>query len=169
MKYTNFLPLMAVLLFSVAACGPSREEAAAFNDSIINEQKAVIETYDALLESYDTYEGEKMDAALENFTAQIKRSLTAVNNISSISGGDKLKQAAGDCFAVYLSVAENEAPEMVRLYKVPEGDFTTDMRVQWDGIYKSVDTKLKDADKKFIEVQTKFADDFKLTLDKSDK
>jgi hypothetical protein len=160
-KLTYILAIFAVVLSS---CKPSQQEAADFNDKIMSEQKKVVTKYDELLETYDTYVAKKMDDALLEFESQIQASIFEVKNIPDIVGGEELKEAVLDYFEVYQSVAKDEAPELVRLYKVPENEFSGEMRVQWDSKYKEVDTKLKEADKKLQAVQNSFAENFHLKL-----
>ncbi|MCQ2973985.1 MAG: hypothetical protein MJ211_04170 [Bacteroidales bacterium] len=161
-KIFGFLMFVCVL----TSCGPTRQEAADYNDRVIELQRLVITKYDALLETYDTYVASKMDDALIEFEEQIDLSEKAVKAIPIIESAEYYTAEILNYFEVYKSIAENESRELVRLYKVPENEFSSEMRVQWDALYKQSDDKAKAADKKLQEVQTKFAEQFNLVLNK---
>ena len=158
--------LLALVMTVFSACKPSPQTAADYNDCLMSEQKKVVVKYDELLETYDTYIPKKMDDALLNFEIQVDNSIAAITETEAILEGEKLKAAVLEYLEVYRSIAEEEAQELVRLYKVPENEFSPEMRVAWDSKYKAVDTKLKAADKKLQEVQKEFAENFNLQLSK---
>jgi len=164
MKRFNFVFILALTLFF--SCKPSPKDAAVFNDRLMSEQKKVIIKYDELLETYDTYVAKKMDAALLEFQEQVDNSIATIKTIPAIKEGENLKDAILEYLAVYKGVAEDESQELVRLYKVPENEFSPEMRVTWDSKYKAVDTKLKEADKKLQAVQASFAENYHLHLAK---
>ena len=43
------------------------------------------------------------------------------------------------------SIAATEAKEQVRIYKIPDSDFTDDLRHKWDDISKRVEQKVSEA------------------------
>lgn len=150
----------------LVSCKPSPKEAAAFNDQIMSEQKKVVMAYDGLLETYDNYVARKMDSALIEFESQTVESIQKIKSTVPVREGEELKAAVLEYLEIYKSVAENESEELVRLYKVPENEFSPEIRALWDKKYKEVDTKLKNADKKLQEAQAKFAENFHLKLAK---
>ncbi|MBQ3656126.1 MAG: hypothetical protein II956_04660 [Bacteroidales bacterium] len=160
------LYISALFLTMLSSCKPSPKEAAAFNDRVMSEQKKVVMAYDGLLETYDTYIARKMDSALLVFTSQTNKAIENVTDITPVKDGEILKVAVLEYLNVYKSVAENEADELVRLYKVPENEFTPELKAKWDLMYKDADTKLKEADKKLQAVQAVFAENFHLKLAK---
>jgi hypothetical protein len=162
MKRLIYIP--ALLLTLLISCKPSPKEAAAFNDRIMSEQKKVVMAYDGLLETYDSYVPRKMDSALIDFENQALESIDNVRAVVPVIEGEALKNAVLEYLEIYKSVAQNEAEELVRLYKVPENEFTPEIRIQWDARYKDVDTRIKEAAKHLKEVQAAFANDFNLVI-----
>lgn len=158
--------IFVIALLALASCKPSPKTAADYNDKIMSEQKKVVQKYDELLETYDTYVASKMDNALLEFESQVDESIAKIQEVEPISGGETLKNSVLEYLDVYKNVAKNDAQELVRMYKVPENEFTGEMRVQWDTKYKEVDTRLKAADKKLLAIQSAFAQDFNLKLSK---
>jgi hypothetical protein len=164
MKRLIYIP--ALLLTLLISCKPSPKEAAAFNDRIMSEQKKVVMAYDGLLETYDSYVPRKMDSALIDFENQALESIDNVRAVVPVIEGEALKDAVLEYLEIYKSVAQNEAEELVRLYKVPENEFSAELHVQWENKYKEVDKKLKEADKKLQAVQASFAENYHLHLAK---
>ena len=164
MKHLIYIPALLLTLFS--SCRPSPKEAAAFNDRIMSEQKKVVMAYDGLLETYDSYVPRKMDSALLDFQTQTTDAIRNVRETVPVQEGEFFKDALLEYLEIYNSVAQNEADELVRLYKVPENEFSPEMHVQWENKYKEVDKKLKEADKKLQAVQASFAENYHLHLAK---
>ena len=161
-KYFSMALLLAVLM-ALSACKPTPKEAGDFNNQLMEQQKAVVLKYDELLETFDTYVPAKMDAALIALTEQIAVSRRNVNNIVMIEGGETLHQEVLNYIDVY-DAAGGDFEYLVRLYKVPENEFTPEIRIQWDARYKDVDTRIKEAAKHLKEVQAAFANDFNLVI-----
>lgn len=154
-------------VFCVSCSYTSRSDAAEYNDQIVKYQYLVVQSYDKLLVSFENYNPQLMDKALDDLLAQISSSRQAVSNLKDITDGSDLKNAAIEYFDIYEQVINSQAKELIRLYKFPEEEFTPQMRVQWDGIYRSVDQQLKEADKKIMAAQMIFASNYKLTLNKN--
>lgn len=168
MKHSNLAFLVLLFALILNSCGPSREQAADFSNSLILQQKQVVEKYDELVKSYDTYNSEKMDSQLVTFLNQLSESENIVKNSNGFDGADDLKNAFLDYIATNRSVAENEVRELIRIYKIPEEEFTTAHHNQWNDIFKVADNKIKTAEKKFIDAQKVFAEKFQLSLRKTE-
>jgi len=156
--------ISAIGAIYLSSCKPSPKQAALYNDMIMAEQKKVVIAYDGLLSTFDTYVARKMDSALIEFQSQTLEAIDNIKNITPIPEGETLKMAVLDYLSTYKDVAENQADELVRIYKIPENEFTPEVRVRWDSKYKELDATIKNADKKLKEVQKDFADNFHLTL-----
>ena len=159
--------LFAIALCALCACGPTKQDAANFNNALMAEQKAVLEKYDAFKESFDTYLPEKMDNSKAELIAQLKKSQQIVENTDAIAGGENLKQATADYIATCLDVATQEGVELVRIYKVPENEFTEQLRDEFDGIMRNAETKVLEAHKKLNDAQEDFANKNGLKLQKN--
>jgi len=156
--------MMALLLMALASCGPTPKEAGAYNDKLMAQQKAVVLKYDKMLETFDTYVPAKMDAALLSLMEQLDVSKNIVRDIEPVAGGEALKEEVLRYISVFEDAASDDFDYLIRLYKVPENEFTAEVRIQWDSRYKEVDTKLKDAAAHLKAVQQAFAENFNLTI-----
>ena len=168
MKSAKFITLalslmMATMLFS---CKPTSKQAGAFNDRLMEQQKAVVLKYDELLETFDTYVPEKMDAALLALNTQIDISKDEVNKVETLPGGELLKAEVLNYLTVLSDAAATDFEYLVRLYKMPENEFTPEVRISWDTRYKETDTRIKDAASQLKAVQAAFAEDFNLKINK---
>ncbi|MBO7462980.1 MAG: hypothetical protein J6T96_10340 [Bacteroidales bacterium] len=165
MKATKFLSaaLLLIMAAMLSACGPTSKEAGMYNDMLMEQQKAVVIKYDELLESFDTYVPEKMDAALMALTNQIDDSRTQVNQITAIVGGENLKNEVLEYLTV-LNAATTDFEYLVRLYKKPENEFKPEDRIDWEARYKDVDSRIKEAATKLKDVQHTFAETFNLQI-----
>ncbi len=67
-------------------------------------------------------------------------------------------------FENYKSILENEHKEMVRLYALPDEDFTQQHSAEWDKQAEAADTKTHKAIDKFKLAQQEFANKYNLEL-----
>ncbi|MBR4324034.1 MAG: hypothetical protein IKP73_00750 [Bacteroidales bacterium] len=163
-QYFLTVALLLTVFAAIMSCKPTPKVAGDFNDQLMREQKAVVLKYDELLETFDTYVAAKMDAALIALSSQIESSKDNVNSIITIDGGDALKDEVLNYLSVFENVTADDLEYLVRLYKVPENEFTPEIRIQWDTRYKDVDTRIKDASARLKEVQAAFAENFNLQI-----
>lgn len=158
------MALSLIMAMTIISCRPTSKQAGAFNDRLMAQQKAVVLKYDELLETFDTYVPEKMDAALLALSSQIEDSRREVNNVELMEGGENLRNEVLNYLSVLDNAASSDFEYLVRLYKVPENEFTPEIRIDWENRYKEVDTRIKDAAKRLKEVQADFAQDFNLVI-----
>ncbi len=156
--------IVVMLAAALSACKPTPKEAGAFNNDLMAQQKAVVVKYDQLLETFDTYVSEKMDAALVVLMDQVAESQANVQELTPIVGGENLKQEVLNYISVFEDVTNNDLDYLVRLYKLPENEFTAEVRLQWETRYKDVDTRIKEASARLKEAQKEYANYFNLDI-----
>lgn len=156
--------LSLVIVMMLVACGPTPEQAAAYNDKIIDEQIAIVDKIDALVESYQYYVPADMDAAYSSAMNQVTTGITNVTALEDFDGKTEFKDAALELFNAYKTVLESEHREMVQIYKIPDEQFTEDHYSKWDNLAKQADSKMEEAFNKFGKAQDDFAAKYKLVL-----
>jgi len=161
-RILGLLSLSLVLILS--SCGPTAEEAAEYNDKIIAEQSAIVVKIDKLDESFQYYIPADMDAAYNEAINQISKSVEAVTALDKFDGKTDFKDEALVLFSSYKTILESEYKEMVRIYKIPDEQFTEDNYAQWDKLDEASKRKLDEALTKFSAVQEEFAKKYNLTL-----
>ncbi len=142
------------------------KQAAEYSDMLIGHQKAIVIQYDSLLESFDTYVGKKMEHASLALSQEIDNAKFRIGNIDPVPGGEDFQKAMLSYIATYEDISLNSIPDLVTIYSLPQNEFSAELKVKWDDIYKDMDKKLKNADKLLQEAQEQFANDFKLKISK---
>lgn len=159
------LIIMAALAAIMEACSlTTPKQAASYNDLLMQQQKMIVEKYDLVLESFDTYVGSKMDAALLDLEAQIAESQNSISQIDAPSGCEALRDAVLDYIAEMQGFASDAMPRMISIYKRLENEFTPDAKMEWDSTYKDMDKRLKEAGNRLREAQKEFAKKYELTV-----
>ncbi len=161
---TASLLLSAMIAISCNHTTP--RQAAEYSDMLISHQKAIIIQYDSLLESFDTYVGKKMEHASLALSQEIDNAKFRISNIEPVKGGEEFQQAMLSFIATYEDISQNSIPDLVTIYSLPQNEFSSELKVKWDNIYKDMDNKLKNADKLLMEAQEKYANSFKLKISK---
>lgn len=163
MKKVFGLFSLAVVMMLVS-CGPTPEQAAEYNDKIIDQQISIVDKIDALVESYQYYIPEDMDKAWNEALNQANKGIEAINALEKFDGSTDFKEAALELFNSYKAVLENQHKEMVRIYKIPDEQFTEEHYNQWDKLAEEADKKMEEAFDKFGDAQDKFAKKYQLVL-----
>ena len=107
-------------------------------DSVFNELKS----------SYETFEPAKMDFALEGLNSYIDKASAELKDMKIENGCQQIHKAMLEKVETMRGIAAKDAKELVRIYKIPDSDFTPELRQQWDNISASADNKMKDVNAK---------------------
>jgi hypothetical protein len=162
-KMYLLLPLMLLML---AACGPSKEEAIAYNDKIIDQQVLLIDKINSLeksMEVWDDHAG--MDRAYIAAIKQLEESTEVVSKLEKFDGSTEFRDGALKLFGIYKSVLDNEYKEMVALYKLSDEQFTTKVEDKWNSIHDAAMKKMDDGLNELRAVQTAFSEKYEFQID----
>jgi len=140
------------------------QQAADYNDLIINQQIAIVGTIDILAESFKEYIPEKMDEALNNAINQTNKSIEYLNGLENFYKNSEFKDGALILFNVYKSVLEYEYKEMVEIYKLSDMEFTEEHSKKFDEFSALANYRTDIAFKEFVDIQDKFAKKYELIL-----
>lgn len=148
--YKAFKIIIAAMLATatIGCGGRSEEQTKASAASLMAVNSGIDSVYNQLQQSYETFSATEMDRALEGFNNYL---LQATKTIQDTKVGDDckpLQDAISSKIGTMYSIASNEAKEQVRIYKIPDSDFTDDLRHQWDAISATVAKKVSDANSK---------------------
>ena len=147
MKKITILMLTVFAFTTIFSCKPSEEQVKSV-DSLMVINKNIDSVYRILNEAYESYVPATLDMALENLNKYLTSAKETVQNFNSGSDVSKLQAVIIEKIDVMKSIAENESVEQVRLYKIPDTEFTTELRNKWDGIAKNVEQKINEVNKK---------------------
>lgn len=94
-----------------------------------------------------------MDKALEGMNAYLVEVSKILKDPNYPDDCQELKNAIVDKVIVLQQITSNESKEQVRIYKIPDSDFTEELRKQWDNIDESVTKKLENANSKVLKAK----------------
>jgi hypothetical protein len=149
MKTLKSLTLLAISFAGLLSCqsGPTKEEIKASAEEQLLVNKQLDSVYRILDDAYQSYHPATMDAALEGLNVYLNNAQSKMQQIKPLSQNQKLTGAIEEKIAVMKSVAQNEAIEQVRIYKLPDSVFTEDLIKKWNDLDTSVKQKLSSATK----------------------
>lgn len=144
------LKIIAVAMIATAtvSCGGSEEQLKADAASLIAVNHNVDSVYNALKQSYETFQATEMDRALEGFNKYLAEAESALGAMNVVPDCQTLHQLLSQKVQTMRSIAANEAKEQVRIYKIPDTDFDEELRKQWDDLSAAVDKKVTDSNDK---------------------
>jgi hypothetical protein len=150
----------------IPACGPSSEQAASYNEAIVEEQNSVLNSINAVFESTVNYKDiPAMDNALNKARQQANMSLDVIKKMNKFDGSTQYRDDAVRLFEVYQSVTMNELSQIVDLYKLPDEKYTEKEKLQIDSLVTESTRKMDEALAYFKTSQENFAKKYKLKIE----
>lgn len=149
LKKTLKIIAVAMLATATIGCGGrSEEQMKADAASLMAVNHNVDSVYNQLKQSYETFQAAEMDRALEGFNKYLVEATSTLSGMNVGPECQQLHQLLTKKVGTMLSIASNEAKEQVRIYKIPDSDFTDELRQQWDNISAAADKKVSEANTK---------------------
>lgn len=149
LKKTLKIIAVAMLATATIGCGGrSEEQMKADAASLMAVNHNVDSVYNQLKQSYETFQAAEMDRALEGFNKYLVEATSTLSGMNVGPECQQLHQLLTQKVGTMLSIASNEAKEQVRIYKIPDSDFTDELRQQWDNISAAADKKVSEANTK---------------------
>jgi hypothetical protein len=153
-----------VLSVLMVSCAPTTDDAIKYNDALVDQQTKVIKAEDALIQAISQNTPEKLDEALNGLVKQIAASEEAVSKMEAFDGKTDYKDAALSLFKAYKNAAEKEYPEIIKIAKTPNEEYSQDMDDQLMTLSKAVDEKLNKEIEAFVAKQKEFSEKYKFEL-----
>lgn len=140
----------AMLMAGVVSCNTqqSEEQVKATTTSLMSINKGMDSVFNQLKQSYETFQPIEMDRALEGMIVYIEKAADSLRSMKIEGECKELSDALIEKAGTMRKIASSEAREQVRIYKIPDSDFTDELRTQWDAISTNVDKKMADANAK---------------------
>jgi hypothetical protein len=148
MKTLKSLTLIAVSALGLFSCSPTPQQIKASAEEQITVNKGLDSVLRNLDEAYQSYHAPTMDAALESLNVYLDNARIKMQQIKPLSENQKLTEAIEEKISLMKSIAQNEAVEQVRIYKLPDTSFTDDLRKKWDDLDNNVKQKVNQATQK---------------------
>ena len=168
-KGSQLVKATTVSLFSVfiicgSGCKPSPDEAVAYNERIIREQKAIVDKINDLDLTLSTYKPTEMDVAYSNAYKQVIASIATVKAMEVFDTKSEFKDAALQVFDIYKVTLEVEYKELVGLLKKSDEEYTLEDEERAKKLFIDIAEKLNNAYEDIIAVQGAFAEKYNFTL-----
>ena len=170
MKRLFFLFLSISFILLIQSC--TQDSPVAYNDSIIDHQRKIVEKIDNLKKAIDNYNVlpadvalEEMDIAYNQTIVQIDSGIVFLNGIESFKSDTSFKKSAFLLFKNYKSVVETEYKQIIEIYRIPQNLYSQEDGDKLDQLNETSTVKLNNAYDVFLTAQAKFAEDNNLVLE----
>lgn len=169
MKRTIF-PLLLFVVVGLASCGPKKDpnltyfdKANEYNDYIINEQVAVFDAYDELVDEMSYGTESSIDESLTSFKKRTTEALDKMNKLADFKKNVEFRDAAKSLFQFYADACDKELKDLAVIFSKGEGIDEADYdRV--DELTTKMDDEEQSRNNKLIEAQQVFAKKNNLSL-----
>lgn len=159
--------MFAIVAMVVTSCGPTKEEAIAYNDKIIGEQVAIIDKIDKLYDAMKNYtDHEGLDRAHAAALKQIETSSGNVSKMEEFDGDTEFRDAALKLFAAYQSLLQNEMKKMVDYSKLPDDLYTNEVEDEFNKLSDIAINRMDEELKLLNATQFSFANKHKFEIEK---
>jgi hypothetical protein len=159
-----FLGMGVAVLFLLTACGPTTDQAVAYNDQLIAEQIKIVDKLNALDQSLEDYESGLFAQAHADLLTQIEASTKVVTAAEDFDGKADYKTELLALFTAYKSAAEGEYKQMVDIYQLPDSLYTKDDENRFNELWAASNEKINGAMDKFNVFQESFATKWNFAL-----
>jgi len=127
------------LAFTLVACTSRSEQAAEYNDQIIEMQSQIIERFNAMDSAKASYQDvEKMELVFVELQAQVLKNLRTLKETQAFKGDKRFLSASINMFDTYKSITDNEYAEMVELLSLPDSVYTKAHQLRVSALQDSV-------------------------------
>lgn len=162
-----FLLLGIVFAATMISCGPTTDDAIKHNDSIVADQKEMLDLESDFVNAIvDGKDESAIKKAYSKYTDFLEEMEKKYSEMDSFDDKDTFRKAMIDLIKEFKDVAENEYDEMVKIY-TKDADALTDADFEkWEDLTDAVDNKESKANDKFLDAQKEFAKEYNFELTK---
>jgi predicted nucleic-acid-binding protein len=156
--------IITVIFILFASCGPSKDDAVKYNDTIVEQEMLIVNKEDSLIEAISRNQPDKAEQLYKDFVIQINSSIEKINKTEAFDHETDFRKAAIELFKSYKSAAENEYADMMKITRIPNETYTKEDDDKLIDLSKTVFDKLNIGLGKFSKAQKNFADKYKIEL-----
>ena len=164
-KFNKYIGLFG-LCFILVACGPGQQQVINFNDTLVEEQTNVINTLDALYDTYSDYDPDKMEGALAMVEKNCIECLENLKNVN-VESGEKMKSDVQRLCDYIYKKSQGNLKRVVELLSIPDEEYTEEFENEVSVLQAEVDSLVYELNEQFLASQQAFANkhNFILTYD----
>lgn len=162
----NYLhSLIIVLSFALISCTSRSDKAAAYNDSIIEKQTAVIIAFDKLDASMTDLDDEGMAADYLILRGRVKESIQMLDSLGPFQDDKALLEASKSLFSGYDQLMEVEYGELIKILDASDSVFSVETQQRAYQLQSEIFTKPKHLHADFTEEQRAFGERYNVIFE----
>lgn len=167
MKTLNLNILFCILLLSVISCTRRAEQAAQYNDIIIQRQKDIISAFDKFDSTFtdSLATKDRIEFAFVNMQSNIKRSILSLDSIGPFQSDPILEDAARDLFKAYDRMVDLDYRTLKDIKLLPAESITAPMVDTTISAQIRIHDTSKSAQEKFLKAQEEFGKKYNLIFE----
>ena len=163
-KFTGACLAIVLMISLFGACKPTRQQAVAYSDRIINQQKAIDLKERELLTSLDT-DTNAVEPAYKSYMSQVQASLDSVRKLEEFGNNSEFRDAAEKLFSTYKEVGEEEYREIVSIMKKSDERLTDEDKQRVKDLLNSVTLRLNQEVAALNQAQETFAKQYHIQIE----
>jgi len=160
--------ILGTLTFMLTSCGPTKDDAIKYNDSIIDITDKLTEMQKLFVNQLDGHNIDSLKITHELFVQQAEICSENLAKVKIFEGKNEFGKAASDFIAKVVTVANNEGKEMVELLIKLDEEYTNEDFEKLNNLAETMDEKNDKAFKYLEKEQIAFSKEwnFKLKFDR---
>lgn len=127
-RWYSIILLVAVL--HTTGCESRSQQAATYNDRLIEQQHYVLEAFNDLDSSLNDVDTTKIDEAYHILRGRIKESIREVEAMEDFKGDDSFRKATLDLMRGYDELVADPYSELIALMSLPDSAFKPSQQLQ---------------------------------------
>jgi hypothetical protein len=151
----------------LVSCGVSPRKAADYNDDILQLHKLVEQEIIAVNNSINEGQIANMDSALSKARKALDNAAVSLQQIGGFNNDTLFFHAVSRHFSLISQLFHEDYPKLIRLYCLPEKDYTEKQERQMKVSVQHIDEKIKKSVNALVDAQKQFAEKYNLVLHKS--
>ncbi|MDO9000326.1 hypothetical protein [Sediminibacterium sp.] len=159
--------LISAFTFFLVSCGPTQNEAIAYNDSLMSIVDSLIVEHNLFLDQIDGHNMDSLKITHKLFSKKANASLEASKKILPFADTKEYRDVTEEYFTIIKNLAENEGKQMVDIMLIDTVQITQQNLDKINEIATRFDNTYSQVYDKILAAQIKFAKDWKFELTES--
>ena len=164
----NYALLLFAVLIGLASCTSRSDKAAAYNDSIIEKQTAVILAFDQLDAAMTDLNEEEMSADYLILRGRVKESIQMLDSLGEFQGDEDLLKASKALFQGYDELMEEEYGELINILAADDSSFTPEVQQRAYALQSEIFSQMKQLHQNFTAEQRSFGERYNVIFEEED-
>ncbi|MFM1932403.1 MAG: hypothetical protein RL226_1706 [Bacteroidota bacterium] len=157
--------LALVILSTIVGCASRSEQAAAYNDAIINRQIEIVGSINELDSSLNDLDSPRIDEAYHILRGKIKESLRTLDTLGGFDGDDALLQAGKQLFTGYDQLADGPYRQLIELLQLPDSAYGPEQQLQSFELEEQISSGIETLHEAFEKQQLSFGERYNVKFE----